>query len=370
MSDEKTKLEIRERWDTIADKVDNVASAAVDVFKQDGSFKQALALARAVQDMRELLTDEIMVPVMHLMNTNLGFRTDKDPHQIDKKSGNRPYIPYDVSVVREVFIEAKLRGFHPIGNEFNIISGQFYGTQNGFNRKVRELTKGTYEDSIDVPVIGGSQATVTCRAKWKLNGVEGSIGVKKDDPCSFLVRINEYMLPDAIAGKAKRKLLKRVFERLTGQVVADDEASDIIEVKSEVSSGTKSDALKPAKKSPDFGLKPLEITPESAESGVPDPAPTKEPEAPPADKGGFLQDMEMAANPNPSSEKLQAFQELFRDAMAKAGCELGKVLQWLESSKKLADATSKSTWGEIPEVMCKLLLRDKKAMADVVAACK
>jgi hypothetical protein len=42
MSDEKTKLEIRERWDTIADKVDNVASAAVDVFKQDGSFKQAL----------------------------------------------------------------------------------------------------------------------------------------------------------------------------------------------------------------------------------------------------------------------------------------------------------------------------------------
>ena len=373
MSDEKTKLEVRQQWDETADKVDRVASAAVDVFRQEGSFKQALALARAVRDMRELLTDEIMAPVMDLMNTSLGFRTDKDPNQLDWKNGNKPFIPYPVAVVREVFIEAKLRGFHPIGNEFNIISGQFYGTQNGFNRKVRELTKGTYEDSIDVPVIGGTQATVTCRATWRIGDKEGSIGVKKDDPCSFLVRVNEKMLPDAIAGKAKRKLLKRVFERLTGQVVSDDEATDIIEVKSTVSSGTKGEALK-APKEPDFGLQPLKAEPAVTESSVSSPAAAKQSEATAAVQADLLQPQESVASPttpsNSSSEELQPFQELFLEKMKELGCELGKVLAWLESTKKLPDATSKSTWGEIPELMCKLLLRDKKAMTEIVNNCK
>ena len=373
MSDEKTKLKVREEWDAIADKVDSVASAAVDVFRQEGSFKQALALARAVRDMRELLTDEIMAPVMDLMNTSLGFRTDKDPNQLDWKNGNKPFIPYPVAVVREVFIEAKLRGFHPIGNEFNIISGQFYGTQNGFNRKVRELTKGTYEDSIDVPVIGGSQATVTCRATWRIGDKEGSIGVKKDDPCSFLVRVNEKMLPDAIAGKAKRKLLKRVFERLTGQVVADDEATDIIEVKSTVSAGTKAEASK-APKEPEFGLQPLKTEPAGTESSVPIAVLPKEPETSPTAQGDLLYQAESTAtHANPSNEiieELHPFQELFREKMKELGCELGKVLAWLESTKKLPDATSKSTWGEIPELMCKLLLRDKKAITEIVNNCK
>jgi len=42
----------------------------------------------------------------------------------------------------------------------------------------------------------------------------------------------------------------------------------------------------------------------------------------------------------------------------------------LESTKKLPDATSKASWGEIPELMCKLLLRDKKALTEIAANCK
>ncbi|HZV33175.1 MAG TPA: hypothetical protein VFB72_01260, partial [Verrucomicrobiae bacterium] len=223
MSTERT-LEKRKSMAEVAREIDKISSSAVQQFEDAGDFEKELVVATAVVDMRALLTPEIMAPVMALMNTDLGFRTDRDPKQNDK--AGRPLVPYSMDVVRDVFIESRLRGFHAVGNEFNIIAGRFYGCKNGFERKVRELTKGTCEVSIDVPQMMGGTAKVKCRATWAINGQKGDIGVRPEDPCEFLVRINEFMGPDGAIGKAQRKLYQRIYSRLTGKSVPDGDAAE------------------------------------------------------------------------------------------------------------------------------------------------
>src|ERR1700678_982493 len=98
-------------------------------------FAKTFLLAEAIGHMRQLLTPEVMKPIMALMNTDLGFRTDRDPHVKNAKTGEYN-IPYKEDVVRDVLIESTLRGFFPVNNEFNIITGRFYAAKNGVRRKV------------------------------------------------------------------------------------------------------------------------------------------------------------------------------------------------------------------------------------------
>src|SRR5579885_3660163 len=121
-----------------ARRIDEVAASAMELFKSAGSFASELAVAQAMNELRLALTDDMMKPVMALMNTDLGFRTDRDPKLTPKDKDGNPMTPYSVEVVREVTIEAKLRGFHMIGNEVNIIAGRLYATKNGFRRKVTQ----------------------------------------------------------------------------------------------------------------------------------------------------------------------------------------------------------------------------------------
>src|SRR5579871_1767237 len=152
---------------SVAKQIDELTKGALTQFDDAGDFASELAVATTVQDMRLLLTDEVMAPVMALMNTDIGFRTDRDPKQTNKQTG-QPNIPYAVNIVRDAFIESRLRGFHLVGNEFNIIAGRFYACKNGFERKVKELTKGTCEISIDVPQMQPGSARVKCRATWSM----------------------------------------------------------------------------------------------------------------------------------------------------------------------------------------------------------
>ncbi|HZV36110.1 MAG TPA: hypothetical protein VFB72_16155, partial [Verrucomicrobiae bacterium] len=200
-------IEKRKSMAEVARKIDEISSSALQQFEDAGDFEKELVVAQAVVDMRALLTPEIMAPIMALMNTDLGFRTDKDPKQVDRQG--RPNVPYSLDVVREVFIESRLRGFHAVGNEFNIIASRFYGCKNGFERKVRELTQGTCEISIDPPKMSSGFASVKCRATWQIKGQKGDIGIRPEDTCEFLVRVNEFMGPDGAMGKAQRKLYQR-----------------------------------------------------------------------------------------------------------------------------------------------------------------
>lgn len=204
---------------TIPQRIDAVASQAMAVFGTPDSFEKELAVAVSMQDLRALLTPEIMKPIMSLMNSDIGFQTDRNPTRKDK-NGNYP-TPYSVEAVRDAVIEAKLRGFHVVGNEMNIIAGKFYATKNGLRRKVVTWPGMTdLKDLYDVPRTMNGGAICHCSATWKKDGIPDSI------ECDIAIRVNEYMGTDGIVGKAERKLMKRIHDRISGTNTPEAEVDD------------------------------------------------------------------------------------------------------------------------------------------------
>lgn len=206
--------------------IDQAAAGAIDLFHgAEISTEKELALACAVVDLRKLMTKEWMEPVMSLMNTDLGFRTDKDPNR--PASDGKEVVPYGFEVVRDVVIQAKMLGFRIVGNEVNIIAGRFYPTKNGYRRKLTDkksfpgLTD--FRDSYEAPQVveGKTGVIVKCQASWIRNGVPDSLTAE------FSVKVNAGMAADAIVGKAERKLCKRVHDILLGMSTPDaDEVGD------------------------------------------------------------------------------------------------------------------------------------------------
>lgn len=188
------------------------------------ALKQAVTLAGGVQRLRRALSDEIMQRIfMPLQNSPLGFLTDQ-------KAG------YDVDTVRDCVIEAMIKGAQPVNNEFNIISGRCYIAKNGLKRMVMQwpgLTNLVVTPG--VPVLAGDKgALIAMRATWNLNGERQELyrgQVKAEDgsvdDTRIAVRVNSGMGPDAIIGKAERKLYKAIFEMLTGHSVTLDDGDAI-----------------------------------------------------------------------------------------------------------------------------------------------
>lgn len=171
---------------------------------------KALSMARAIQGLRDLLTKDVVGDLMILQGTKLGFLTDKD------KTGG-----YELATVRDVAIEAIIRGFRLVGNEVNIIAGRFYPTREGFERVVREWpgVSGIILE-LDVPEIHGDAARVGGTAQWTLNGqrhlIERFKTLTRD--LRIPVRVNNGMGVDAVLGKARAKMYRLIHERLTGLI--------------------------------------------------------------------------------------------------------------------------------------------------------
>lgn len=198
----------------LATQVDEIAGGALEIFKgADGSFALEIKMAAAMGALRAALTPEVMEPVMALMNTDLGFRCDR-PNKDNPK-------PYPVEVIRDVLIEAKIRGFRTLGNEFNVISGRFYAAKAGLWRKVTEYPGVTdYKDGFSVPYVQGGRTLVKCHAAWKKDGIPDSLDVEIE------IRVNGNMGADAVVGKAERKLLARVLRRVSGIVTPEGDAEE------------------------------------------------------------------------------------------------------------------------------------------------
>jgi hypothetical protein len=163
-------------------------------------FARAVQIAKGIQALRDVLTPQIMQHLMALQGSALGFRTD-----LDKGKG------YPVEVVRECFIEATLRGFPTGCNCWNIISGRFYPTKEGYEFKVSKLPDVTdLKLNLGVPKMLSGGATVEARADFKLNGHADFI------QRTFPIRVNAGMGADAVLGKATRKLLKAVHDYVLG----------------------------------------------------------------------------------------------------------------------------------------------------------
>jgi hypothetical protein len=177
-----------------------------------GPFRKAFGIAGAITMLHAAITDQHMRLLMPLQNRALGFLTD------------RPKEGYSQEVVKECVIEAVLQGYLPTGNEFNIIAGRFYATKNGLARKVREFP-GLADLRLNLlppRAHGDGGAIVVATATWNREGKPDSI--TREIP----VKVNSGMGPDAILGKATRKLLASVYGVLTGSeyTVPDGEVDD------------------------------------------------------------------------------------------------------------------------------------------------
>ncbi|HET7624384.1 MAG TPA: hypothetical protein VFM25_03895 [Verrucomicrobiae bacterium] len=251
MSNQKTNtlnpvLKPIEQQIAMAKRVDEIASGAMELFKVSGSFESELGVAQAISDLRATLTPELMQPIMALMNTDLGFRTDRDSKLAPRDKDGNPMQPYSVDIVRECFIESKLRGFHSVGNEWNIIAGRFYACRNGLKRKCEQWPGVTdLKTNWGLPRSAGEKgAIVPVKATWRKDGVADSIETE------IPVRVNFGMGADAILGKAERKIYKRIHDRLSGISTPEGEAGEDIE-------------LQPGKASPRFAEAKMETVSES-----------------------------------------------------------------------------------------------------------
>lgn len=195
-------------------------------------FMQSVMMARGMTQMRQLLTAELMEQVfMPLQGTALGFLHDRTTAKEGPKE-------YPLATVRDCIIEGMLRGFRPVANEINIISGRFYGTKAGFERIIREFPgMSRLEIEPGVPhLIGDQGALVPFSARWVLNGEPMEMhchyerdGEKVTDT-RIPVRVNRLMGSDAIIGKAERKLYARIYKRITGwsHDTIDGDATEIV----------------------------------------------------------------------------------------------------------------------------------------------
>ena len=212
-------------------KLDEIAATALASNIAEGQgFTAAIAMADAMTDLMNLLDEPIVDKMMTLMNTSLGFKTDKDPSKPTKRNPNP--VAYERAVVKQCCAEAILKGVQLVDNQFNIISGGAYITRNGYAFMLRKLPGfSAFEKVLGVPKVmpdtNGSQYFVSCRARWIYKGQPGSLSWGKDDPATnIVIPVDEWTKVDAILGKAERKFLKKVYEQVTGCQTTDGEVDD------------------------------------------------------------------------------------------------------------------------------------------------
>lgn len=174
-------------------------------------FEKAYMVSDAIGQLKVLLTNEYMKPIMNLQGNRLGFKTDKDD-----KGG------YTEDQVKNCLIEAVLTGVQPTGNQFNIIAGNCYITKEGFGYLLNEMKGLTYQITFSLPRINPEKtsAAIVAKIKWNLEGkaCEQEIDIP--------VKMNAYMGSDAVIGKATRKARAWLFNNITGVEIGDGDIED------------------------------------------------------------------------------------------------------------------------------------------------
>jgi len=206
-----------------ASALEAAATQAVTGFTaaSSGSILAQLEVAANIEQLRTLFDDpQIKARIIALQDAPIGFRTDKDP-KIKNFKTNQYNAPYPYEIVKDIVIEASLRGLQLVGNQFNIIAGRFYCTKEGFEGLIRKLDfVADFRPIIGVPMAKSGGVIVECSATWKQHGSERNI------QASIPIKENSTGTADQYIGKATRKLLKRCYEMMTGNSISDGDAED------------------------------------------------------------------------------------------------------------------------------------------------
>jgi hypothetical protein len=193
-----------------------------------------------MRELREMISPDMLECIKAGEGQALGFKTDK------WKDGKR----YDDDTIRDVTIEATLRGVAMVGNEVNIIAGGFYMAKNGCKRKCKEWPGlAGLQVAFGVPELKGGEALVDARAVYVLDDKEQRFertekhleGGRTFDN-RIAIRVNSGQGSDAILGKAERKFYSSLLEHLSGEPVdsGDVDENDVLDAQSTPSKAKRS----------------------------------------------------------------------------------------------------------------------------------
>lgn len=179
---------------------------------ETAGFVRAFDMAGAIKELRDVLTVEVMIPIMELQGSRLGFKTDKD-----RENG------YSVEIVRNCLIEAVLTGLEPTGNQFNIIAANMYVTKEGFGHLLGNHENLWYEINPGLPTINQSRtsALIKMKLEWQIKGSSRQIR-----ELEIPIRLDKRIGIDAIIGKATRKTRCWLWNTITGSQITDGDAAE------------------------------------------------------------------------------------------------------------------------------------------------
>ena len=258
---------------------------AVDKLQAMSDFERMAAMGQGLTQIKAAL-EPLMPKILPLAGSHLGFITDKK---------------YTPDVLMEAIAEAALRGYRPIGNEFNVIAGHFYAAKNGLSRMVKQYPGLTdLKMRFGVPKkFEGQDMVVHCFGEWKLKGVHDSLDTE--------IAVSTFGgNRDAAIGKATRKLLSQIYDRISGGIfttpegevgdmdVIDLEAEEVEGVDDEVTKALKAAALEPSEAAED---------PREPKAGARPYDPQEDAEQPPAPREPPLKPLSEAMfGPNPDAK--------------------------------------------------------------------
>jgi hypothetical protein len=184
-----------------------IKSASPSELSKLPALEAAIKRAEVIEELKAALTDQVMDRFLPLMNTALGFRTDRP--------NKRNPTPYTKDEVRDCFVEALLLGLRLTDNEWNIIALRCYVTREGLTRLLCDHP-GLTDLKIDAGVPLGDKArgvTVAFKCSWRLNNIADEL------EAVIPVRGDEYATLDQLLGKADRKIKARIHARVTGSTL-------------------------------------------------------------------------------------------------------------------------------------------------------
>lgn len=205
------------------ERLDRTVRAAAVTIAKASPVVRAFVQAKAILAIKGCITPAIMADLKQLMDTPLGFKTDRKPgaKKYNKTTNQmEPVPPYHDNTLKECFVVALLGGATIDGNEFNILVGQTYFTKEFMQRKVLTWPGLTdFELSISPPMKHGDK-TAACSAKatWKINGEPKALEFFKTDAVDLRIVVNAHDTSgtDQLIGMAESKVLRRVVKTLTG----------------------------------------------------------------------------------------------------------------------------------------------------------
>lgn len=177
-----------------------------------------------VLELRKALSGEILDKIiMPLMNTGVGFDTDRNPA---KAQEGRGVTPYGKDVVLECATEAILRGLPVVGNGWNIIGGRMYPRKEGYELLLSRVCR--YAAKVNLAPVdpkveeAGGYVGATVRIKYRLlDEPEGAPA--RTHLGEYQVRLTKRnKVPvEFLTGKALRKAYRDLYSILSGDMLPD-----------------------------------------------------------------------------------------------------------------------------------------------------